>query len=161
MRLTIKKLDLVWDGFLPRDSMAGDRYREVFCLAKPLIDYAFKVDRPGYIRVWWFDRYIPNVVSLRGWPKAGRFYPLDLLKAETDLQIGYYLMELGWQVKLAVHSIERQEYVTLAVFSGRGAILEENEDYKLLTLEEEGFWPAADSQLVYAGKSGESGYRSP
>lgn len=140
MHLTISKLDLIWDGYLPRDSMAGDRYRELFCTAKPLIDYAFKVDRAAFVRVWWFDRYLPNVVDLSrivGWPRYGRFYPVDILKSETDQKIAYYLAELCWQVRLAIHSIERQEYMTLVVFSAEGAILKEKEEYRLRSLEDQ------------------------
>ena len=44
--------------------MVGDRFREVFSYAKPIIDYAFKVEKPGYIRVWWYDRYLSNVVEM-------------------------------------------------------------------------------------------------
>ncbi len=144
MHLTISKLDLIWDGFLPRDSMAGDRYRQVFCSAKPLIDYAFKVDRTAFVRVWWFDRYLPNVLDMSrisGWPKYGRFYPVDFLLSETDRLIAYYLAELGWQVRLGMYSIDRQEYMTLVVFSAEGAILKEREEYMLRSLRDQLAFP--------------------
>jgi hypothetical protein len=136
MHLVVKKLDLLWDGYLPRDSMAGDQYRQVFCHAKPLIDHAFKVERPAFVRTWWFDRYFANVIDLRNgpFPTRGKFYSVERLFSETDRAVAYYLMELGWQVRLTMHSIERQEFITLAVFSGQGALLQENQEYSLQTL---------------------------
>jgi len=148
VRLSVQKLNLYFDGYLPRDSMVGDRFREVFTLAKPLIDYAFKVERPAYVRVWWFDRYLNNVVDLDHIgrrPKLGKFYLIDLLKSETDREIALYLAELGWQVRLTLLSIDRQEYMALVVFSAEGAILEESEDFKLLTLEAQEFLPLDDA----------------
>lgn len=139
MQLSVVKLDLLWDGFLPRDSLGGDQYRQVFCSAKPLIDYAFKVEKPGYIRVWWFDRYLPNVINLFktwGWPRRGHFYSPTILRSESDRMVANYLAELGWEVQVAIHSIERQEFATLAVFSPTCAILEENEEYNLKDLAE-------------------------
>lgn len=139
MNLAVKKLDLIWDGDLPRDSMAGDKHRHLFGEAKPLIDYAFKVDRPAFVRVWWFDRQLERVIDLEklgGRPKLGQFYYADLLQSHTDILVADYLAELGWQVRLTLKSIKRQEYVVLAVFSPEGAILQEREYYKLRTLTE-------------------------
>ena len=140
MNLAVKKLDLIWDGDLPRDSMAGDMHRHLFGEAKPLIDYAFKVDRPAFVRVWWFDRQLERVIDIEklgGRPKLGQFYYADLLQSHTDILVADYLAELGWQVRLALKSIRRQEYVVLAVFSPEGAILKEDEFYTLRSLTEE------------------------
>ena len=120
--------------------MVGDRFREVFSNAKQLIDYAFKVDKPGYLRVWWFDRYLTNVVemtTLGERPKLGRFYTTDLLRSITDREIADYLTELGWQVRWTMLSIDRLEYIVLVIFSPQGAILQEAEEYKLLSREAE------------------------
>ena len=149
MNLAVKKLDLFWDGELPRDSMAGDRHRHVFCEAKPLIDYAFKVEKPAFVRVWWFDRMLDQVFDVKhvGRPRKGQFYMPDLLLSDTDRYVADYLSELGWQVRLTVKSIKRQEYITLSVFSAQGAILEDDESYKVKVLEEQGLppiWPVLD-----------------
>ena len=148
MHLAVKRLDLLWDGDLPRDSMAGDKHRQVFGEAKPLIDYAFKVERPAFVRVWWFDRQLERVIDidrLGARPKIGQFYFSDLLQSETDCQVAAYLGELGWQVRLAVKSIKRQEYVVLVVFSPEGAVLKEDEYYKLRMLTEEDDLPLDDA----------------
>jgi len=140
MNLAVNKLDLIWDGDLPRDSMAGDMHRHLFGEAKPLIDYAFKVDRPAFVRVWWFDRQLDRVMDLEklgGRPKLGQFYYADLLQSHSDILVADYLAELGWQVRLTLKSIKRQEYVVLAVFSPEGAILRESEFYKLRKLLDE------------------------
>jgi hypothetical protein len=150
VRLTVQKLNLFFDGYLPRDSMVGDRFREVFSCAKPLIDYAFKVDRTAYVRVWWFDRYLDLVVEkiLMGRPRLGRFYTTDFLRSETDREVAAYLEELGYQVRLTLMSIDRQEYMVLVVFSAQGAILEEGEECKLLTLEAKELLPLDDYLLA-------------
>jgi hypothetical protein len=140
LNLAVKKLDLIWDGDLPRESMAGDMHRHLFGEAKPLIDYAFKVDRPAFVRVWWFDRQLERVFDLDklgGRPKLGQFYYVDYLRAMSDIMVADYLAELGWQVRLTLKSIKRQEFVVLAVFSPEGAILKENDFYKLRTLTEQ------------------------
>jgi hypothetical protein len=131
--------------------MAADYYRALFSEAKPLIDYAFKVDRPAFVRVWWFDRYIDNVTDLGTWgirPKLGRFYPCDFLVSETDREIACYLTELGWQVRVTMMSIDRQEYMVLVVFSPEGAVLQESEAYTLLSLEAQEFLPLDDSPVI-------------
>lgn len=164
MNLAVKKLDLVWDGDLPRDSMASDMHRHLFGEAKPLIDYAFKVDRPAFVRVWWFDRQLDRVfdiVKLGSRPKLGQFYYVDYLRSETDIMVADYLAELGWQVRLTLKSINRQEYVVLAIFSPEGAILQESDFYKLRTLIDEEAppeddwmpptWPTVDRPREYAG----------
>lgn len=151
LKLLIRNLDLLFDGYLPRDSMVGDRFREVLSCAKPLIDYAFKVDKPGYIRVWWFDRYLGNVVdmtTLGRRPKLGRFYTIDHLKSATDREVAEYLIELGWQVRFAMLSIDRIEYIVLVVFSAEGAIMKADERYHLLTRAAEEELPLDDRPWV-------------
>jgi hypothetical protein len=138
MNLTVKKLDLFWDGQLPRDSMGGNSHRQIFCEAKPLIDYAFKVERPAFVRVWWFDRQLDQVVDmlqLGERPKSGRFYMPYVLNSETDRFVADYLSELGWQVRICVKSIDRLEYAMLAVFSSQGALLQDDDTYSLRVLE--------------------------
>ncbi len=116
----------------------------LFCDAKPKIDYAFKVDRLAFVRCWWFDRQIEQVmdfgpVSMR--PKRGVYYPIDALRAETDREVAYYLAELGWQVRVTMLSIDRLEFMVLVVFSAEGAVLQDNEEYSLKSLEAEYIWP--------------------
>ncbi|HLK16000.1 MAG TPA: hypothetical protein VKT78_14435 [Fimbriimonadaceae bacterium] len=147
MNLAVKRLDLLWDGDLPRDSMAGEKHRHLFGEAKPLIDYAFKVDRPAFVRVWWFDRHLDRVVDferLGARPRLGHFYLADYLRSETDRLVADYLSELGWQVRFTLKSIKRREFAVLAVFSAQGATLQENDRYRLKTLVEAELPPVDD-----------------
>jgi hypothetical protein len=141
----------LWEGDLPFDSLFGDKYRQVFCEAKPLIDYAFEVDRAGFVRVWCFDRYLPSVIdmtAMNGRPDKGKFYPVDDLLSETDKGVAGYLSELGWQVRFTVKSIRRLEFIVLAVLSAEGALLEESEECKLRALEAREIIHARDLALV-------------
>lgn len=164
MNLAVQKLDLLWDNDLPRDSMAGDMHRQIFGQAKPLIDYAFKVDRAAFVRVWWFDRHISRVVDsnqIGGRMRRGAFYTVDNLISDTDRMVADYLVELGWQVRLSVKSIDRQEFCVLVVFSAQGALMQDNEFYHLKTLTEQELpplddwfppaWPGVERLPEYAG----------
>ena len=151
MQFSIDGLNLVLDGSLPKDSLFGGRHRQVFCEAKPKIDYAFKVDRLAFVRCWWFDRQLEQVLDFGPFqlrPKRGVLYPVGALRAETDREIGYYLCELGWQVRVTMLSIDRLEFMVLVVFSAEGAILEENEEFLLKSVEAEDCWPSFDRELL-------------
>jgi hypothetical protein len=142
----VKGTCLLGDGYLPRDSIWADSYRRVFFEIKSEIDFAFKVERPPYIFVWWFDEYVGQTLDLRFMvrPVLGKFYPIDLLVSDSQKEIGQYLESLGYQVRFALMSIDRQEYVVLAVFSAQGAILEEAADAYLKVLEYEEPCPMDD-----------------
>lgn len=147
----VRYMNLTLDGYLPKDSLFGGRHRMLFGEAKPKIDYAFKVDRLAFVRCWWFDRQIENVmdfgpVSMR--PKRELFYPIDALRSETDREVAYYLAELGWQVKVTMLSIDRLEYMVLVVFSAEGAVLKESEEYSLRSLEAEDSWPLVEHKVL-------------
>lgn len=144
MQLAIQNLELLLNGELPNDTMCGDSYRQLFCTAKPLIDYAFKVEKPGYLRVYCFDRYLPGVIDLRTVGhrlRVGQFYPLGCLLSGSDLSVAYYLYELGWQTLVTVRSIKHLEYAVLAIFQAETAFLRESEEYRLHSMEEEAVWP--------------------
>ena len=149
---TIKGTRLLADGFLPRDSIWGQSFRSVFFDAKPEIDYAFKVDRPPYIFVWWFDEYVGQTLDLRfmSRPELGKFYTLDLLNSGGQQDVGRYIESLGFQVRWALMSIERLEYVVLVIFSAEGAILQESaEKYiKVLEYQEPPSWLQLDDLTV-------------
>lgn len=154
MDLEVKGMRLLFDGFLPCDSLSGDSYMQLFSTAKPILDYAFKVERPGYILVWQFDRYLFRVMdeSIVQWLDLGRFYPKWVLKSESDLQVAEYLEALGWQVRVTKLSIDRQEFLVLAIFSAQGAILEEAEEFSLLSLTAHEEWPLVEPEPLRVGR---------
>jgi hypothetical protein len=140
MAVCVRKGNLLVDGDLPRDSLLGGSHRYVFCEAKPLIDREFKVNRPNFILAWVFDRQIERVfdsgpMKLR--PKRGKFYDIYTLRSQTDREVAHYLIELGWQVRLTVVSLQRQEFLCIAIFSAEGALLKEREEFFLKSLEAE------------------------
>ena len=154
MHLEVKGLRLLFDGYLPCDSVSGESYMQLFSVAKPLIDYAFKVDKPGYLLVWQFDRYLFRVVDtdvLGFTPELWQFYPVELLRSESDLAVAHYLESLGWQVKVTKVSLDRQEYIVLAIFDAQGAILEEAEAYSLKRLFDSEAWPDLEQQPLRVG----------
>ncbi|MEA2553136.1 MAG: hypothetical protein QOJ65_1312, partial [Fimbriimonadaceae bacterium] len=117
------------------------------------IDYAFKVERPGYILVWQFDRYLPRVLDIEviGFTQLGRFYTADILRSASDQQVAEYLESLGWQVRVTKLSMDRQEFLVLAIFSAQGAILEEAEEFYLRCLSAPDDWPAIEPEPLLVG----------
>lgn len=144
----------MFDGFLPCDSISGDRYMQIFSTAKPTIDYAFKVERPGYILVWLFDRYLPRVldVEVLGFAQLGVFYTVDILRSESDREVASYLESLGWQVRVTKLSVDRQEFLVLAIFSAQGAIMKEAKEFYLLSLSGEEEWPQIQPEPLLVGR---------
>ncbi len=127
---------------------------QLFSTAKPAIDYAFKVERPGYILVWLLDRYLPRVLDIEvlGFTQLGLFYTVDILRSESDRQVAYYLESLGWQVRVTKLSVDRQEFLVLAVFSAQGAIMKEAKEFYLLSLSGEEEWPAVQPEPLTVGR---------